>query len=68
MSYIEIIGLADLGIKQDKYDSTYIEDHDNQIDIIVRGTEDIIKNIISLVVPSDGKYYTKFYNPHHLKI
>ena len=61
--YVEIIGLADLGQKQNQYNDTYIEDHDNQIDIIVRGDEFIIKNIISLVIPSDNINYTSFYNP-----
>lgn len=61
--FVEIIGLADLGFKQSIYDDTYIEDHDNQIDIIVKGDECIIKNIIRLVIPSDDHEYTKFYNP-----
>lgn len=61
--WVMIVGLADLGTKQNVYDSTYLEDHDNQIDIIVKGSENIIKNIVSLVVPSDGISYTQFYNP-----
>ena len=62
--YVEIIGLADLGIKQNIYNSdNYIEDHDNQIDIIVKGDETIIRNIVSLVIPSDNNKYTLFYNP-----
>ena len=61
--YVEIIGLADLGQKQNYYnENNYIEDHDNQIDIVVKGDESIIKNIVSLVIPSIGKY-TQFYNP-----
>lgn len=61
--YVEIIGLADLGMKQPKYNDIYIEDHDNQIDIVVKGDEHIIRNIINLVIPSDDNEYTKFYNP-----
>jgi hypothetical protein len=61
--YVEIIGLADLGIKQPQYNQKYIEDHDNQIDIVLKGNKSVIKNIINLVIPSNGKEYTKFYNP-----
>lgn len=60
--YVEIIGLADLGLKQNSYNDTYIEDHDNQIDIIVKGDESVIVDIVSLVIPSQNSY-TKFYNP-----
>jgi len=62
-TYVEIIGLADLGAKQLSYNQTYIEDHDNQIDIVLKGDKSVVENIISLVVPSDGNEYTKFYNP-----
>lgn len=61
--YVEIIGLADLGIKQSSYNQTYIEDHDNQIDIVLKGDQSVVENIFSLIVPSDGNEYTKFYNP-----
>lgn len=61
--WIEIIGLADLGMKQLMYNNEYIEDHDNQIDIVVKGDEHIINHIVNLVIPSNGKEYTKFYNP-----
>lgn len=61
--YVEVIGLADLGMAQSNYDDTYIEDHDNQIDIVVKGSEDVIKNIKKLIIPSTGDNYTKFYNP-----
>ena len=70
---VEIIGLAELGFKQPSYDDTYIEDHDNQIDIIVKGDIDIIKNIKKLIIPSGTDAsgnaiepytnYTKFYSP-----
>lgn len=63
LHYVEIIGLADLGMKQPKYNQTYMEDHDNQIDIVLKGDICVIKNIVSLVIPSDGTEYTKFYNP-----
>lgn len=62
-TYVEIIGLADLGIKQSSYNQTYLEDHDNQIDIVLKGDKSVIENIVYLVVPSDGNEYTKFYNP-----
>ncbi len=61
---VEIVGLADLGQKQDTYDEEiYMEDHDNYIDICVKGNYNVIKNIKKLIVPSDGQQYTKFYNP-----
>lgn len=40
-----------------------MEDHDNQIDIVLKGDKSVIENIVYLVVPSDGNEYTKFYNP-----
>jgi len=63
LEYVEIVGLSDLGQKQNIYNDTYIEDHDNQIDIIVKGNIDIIKNITKLIIPSDKINYTQFYNP-----
>ena len=53
---VTIVGLADLGfLSTTGYDSaTYSEDRDNQIDIIVKGDETIIKNIKKLVIPSGG--------------
>lgn len=68
---VTIVGLADLGYKSTTgYNSnTYSEDHDNQIDIVVKGDEEIIKNIKKLIIPSGGinpeteDEYIKFYSP-----
>lgn len=53
---VTIVGLADLGFKSTTgYNSdTYSEDHDNQIDIVVKGDETVIKNIKKLIIPSGG--------------
>ena len=45
---VEIVGLAELGVPQETYDNTYVEDHDNQVDIIVKGDLEIIENIKKL--------------------
>ncbi len=71
--FVEIVGLAELGVPQTTYDNTYVEDHDNQVDIIVKGDIEIIENIKKLIIPSGTDKngnpvepytnYTKFYNP-----
>lgn len=60
---IEVVGLADLGRRQDSYDSCYLEDHDNQIDIILDGSVRAARKIRSVVVPARGNGYRPFYNP-----
>ena len=59
---IEILGLADLGPLQDVYDDTYIEDHDNQIDIILKGDVAAMRCIQAVHIPASGDYLA-FYNP-----
>ena len=61
---LEVIGLADLGLAadEDSWDLAYAEDHDNQIDIILRGDLEAMRRITHVHIPaSDG--YDPFYNP-----
>lgn len=59
---LEVIGLADLGPKQDSYDDCYGEDHDNQVDIVIDGDLKAVKRIRHLLIPSRGPY-DPLYNP-----
>ena len=54
---VEILGLADLGLSQPSYD-----DHDNLIDIILRGDESVMRRIQFVDVPSEPPY-KPLYNP-----
>jgi hypothetical protein len=59
---LTVVGLADLGLAQDAYDDAYVEDHDNQIDIVISGDEAAVRAIRVVEIPaSDG--YSPFYNP-----
>lgn len=59
---LTVLGLADLGVKQDTYDEAYIVDNDNQIDIVMSGDEVAVRAITAVEIPaSDG--YSPFYNP-----
>jgi hypothetical protein len=59
---VRILGLADLGLAQDSYDDSYVEDHDNQIDIILSGNLEAISTITAVAIPaSEG--YSPFFNP-----
>jgi hypothetical protein len=59
---LRVIGLADLGRKQDSYDDCYAEDHDNQVDIVIDGDLKAVKRIRHLLIPSRGQY-DPLYNP-----
>ncbi|MBX3024055.1 hypothetical protein KF840_04010 [bacterium] len=59
---LTVLGLADLGVAQDSYDEAYVEDHDNQIDIVIAGDESAVRAIRMVEVPSSGGY-SPFYNP-----
>ncbi len=59
---ITVIGLADLGPAQSSYDDSYVEDHDNQIDIVLSGDEAAIATIKAVQIPASGSY-SPFYNP-----
>ena len=59
---LTVLGLADLGVAQDSYDEGYVEDHDNQIDIVISGDEAAVRAIGVVQIPAaDG--YSPFYNP-----
>ena len=59
---LTVLGLADLGLAQDSYDDAYIEDHDNQIDIVLAGDDAAVRAIRVVEVPA-GDGYSPFYNP-----
>ncbi|WP_165251303.1 hypothetical protein [Paludisphaera soli] len=59
---ITVVGLADLGPVQASYDDSYVEDHDNQIDIVLSGDEAAIATIKAVQIPASGAY-SPFYNP-----
>ena len=59
---ITVVGLADLGQAQSSYDDSYVEDHDNQIDIVLSGDEAAIATIKAVQIPASGSY-SPFYNP-----
>lgn len=59
---LTVVGLADLGLAQDSYDDAYVEDHDNQIDIVMSGDDAAMRAIRVVEIPAaDG--YSPFYNP-----
>jgi hypothetical protein len=59
---LTVVGLADLGVAQDGYDDGYVEDHDNQIDIVLSGDEAAVRAIRMVEIPASGGY-SPFYNP-----
>lgn len=62
---LRILGLADLGLiasAEEPYNDAYIEDHDNQIDIILKGDLEIMRWITDVHIPAEG-LYSPFYNP-----
>lgn len=59
---LKVIGLADLGRKQDRYDDCYSEDHDNQVDIIINGHRRAVNRIRQLIIPAQNGY-SPLYNP-----
>ncbi len=59
---VRILGLADLGRKQSHYDDCYVEDKDNQINIVLGGDERAVARITAAEIPARGRY-SPFYNP-----
>lgn len=59
---VRILGLADTGLKQASYDATYVEDHDNQYDVILDGDLAAVERIYEIQMPSSGAYRA-VYNP-----
>ncbi len=48
---VRILGLADLGLAQSSYDGSYVEDHDNQIDVILTGDAAAVATITGIQIP-----------------
>jgi len=59
---LRILGLADLGPKQQQYDDCYREDKDNYIDIVIAGEVAAVGGSRALRFPPRGDY-SPFYNP-----
>lgn len=59
---VRVVGLAELGVAQDSYDDSYVEDQDNQIDIILAGDVEAMRMITAVEVPSVAPY-SPLYNP-----
>lgn len=59
---VRVVGLADLGKRQDSYDDCYVEDKDNYIDIILAGDAAAVAKITTVEIPSTGEY-DPVYNP-----
>jgi hypothetical protein len=59
---LRILGLADLGPKQQSYDDCYREDKDNYIDIVIAGQAAAVRRITSVEIPAAGRYGA-LYNP-----
>ena len=57
-----VLGIADTGPAQSSYDMAYVEDHDNQYDIILSGDHAAIDRLASIRMPSSG-IYSPVYNP-----
>lgn len=60
---LRVLGLADVGMKQDSYDYCYNEDHDNQFDIVLGGSIKAAQRVRAVVIPAVGHGYQAFYNP-----
>jgi hypothetical protein len=59
---LRILGLADLGPRQQSYDDCYREDQDNYIDIVLAGQVAAVGRVTSVEIPASGGY-SPFYNP-----
>ena len=60
---LRVVGLSDLGQREDRYDDCYREDRDNYIDIILDGDEAAARSVEAVEVPSLEGGYRAFYNP-----
>jgi hypothetical protein len=59
---IQVLGIADTGPLQSAYNLAYVEDHDNQYDIILSGDAAAITRLTTIRMPSSGAY-SPVYNP-----
>ena len=60
---LRILGLSDLGQRQDSYDDCYAEDGDNYIDVILAGDEAAARHVTTLEMPGIAGGYEPLYNP-----
>lgn len=60
---LRVLGLADVGMKQDSYDYCYKDDHDNQFDIVLGGSIKAAHRVRAVLIPAVGNGYQTFYNP-----
>ncbi|GAA4366951.1 hypothetical protein [Nocardioides caricicola] len=60
---LRVVGLSDLGQRQDSYDACYLEDRDNYIDIVLAGDEAAARSITAVEIPALEGGYSAFYNP-----
>lgn len=59
---VRVLGIADTGPAQAQYDDAYVEDHDNQYDIILAGDRAAVEQLVRVHMPSGGDY-DAVYNP-----
>jgi hypothetical protein len=59
---LRVVGLADLGVKQARYDACYTELRNNYIDIVLDGSAAAARRITTVEIPSTGRY-KPLYNP-----
>jgi Ca2+-binding RTX toxin-like protein len=59
---VRVLGIADTGLFQSSYDISYVEDHDNQYDIILSGDLAAVARLYSIRMPS-GEGRSPVYNP-----
>lgn len=61
---IEVVGLADLGVKGEVENDAYVADNDNYIDIVLKGDEAAMKLITAVEIPAKTiPGYLLFFNP-----
>jgi hypothetical protein len=60
---LRVVGLSDLGQREDHYDDCYREDRDNYIDIVLDGDEAAARSIEAVEIPSLEGGYRAFFNP-----
>lgn len=59
---IKVLGIGDTGLKQSSYNPAYIQDFDNQYDIILSGDALAVSHLSAIRMPSSGAY-SPVYNP-----
>ena len=60
---LRVVGLSDLGQREDRYDDCYREDRDNYIDIILDGDEAAARSVRAVEIPALAGGYRAFSNP-----